>query len=191
MKTWRDLNPEWGYELWDNRRLAEHPFDLRRQIDKSPRFAGKADIMRYEILHTYGGFFIDADSECVLPLPDALLDNAAFACYENEQVTGGLIANGYLGACPGNVLMRLLMQRITEADIGTRKPWEETGPGLLTRTVAELRYTGLRVYPAKMFIPVHHTGRTAEGDCPTYANQFWGTTHGYHRAWKKPHGKVQ
>jgi len=191
MKTWRDLNPGWDYQLWDNRRLAEHPFALRDQIEASPRFAGKADIMRYEILHTFGGFFIDADSECVLPLPDDLLANDSFACYENERVTGDLIANGYLGAGPGNRLMEALMDRIRIKEIGKVKPWRETGPGFLTETVADLTYTDLRVYPAKMFIPVHHTGRAAEGDCPTYARQYWGTTHGYHRAWKKPHGTIQ
>ena len=40
--------------------------------------AGKADILRYELLYEHGGFFIDADSECINPLDDFLTDNKAF-----------------------------------------------------------------------------------------------------------------
>jgi hypothetical protein len=40
-------------------------------------------------------------------------------------------------------------------------------------------YAGLHVYPSRTFIPTHHSGAPAPGDGPTYAKQYWGSTHGY------------
>lgn len=55
---------------------------------------GVADMMRQEILYSEGGIVIDADSLCMQPLDEALLDCEAFACWESDMVRPGLIAAG-------------------------------------------------------------------------------------------------
>ena len=65
MKTWEDMNPGWVYKLWTDDNLPK--LICQEQFDKMKGLHGKADILRYELLYKYGGFYIDADSECVLP----------------------------------------------------------------------------------------------------------------------------
>ena len=58
--------------------------------------------MRYEILFNEGGIALDADSLCLRPLEDWLLEPAAFAAWEHEHIRQGLITVGAMRAEPGN-----------------------------------------------------------------------------------------
>jgi len=62
---------------------------------------GVADIMRYEILFNEGGIALDADSLCLRPLEDWVLEPAAFAAWEHEHIRPGLIAAAALVAAKG------------------------------------------------------------------------------------------
>lgn len=178
MRTWREMNPTFQYELWDNARCETFDFVNAKKIEESPEFAGKADIMRYEILERFGGIFIDADAECIRPLDAELLQHENFACYENEAARPGLIANGYLGATPNSELMQLLIDGLENRDVRTLRAWLTTGPMYLTQM--NMIYPGsLHVFPSHYFIPQHYSGMEYRGDGPIYAKQYWGSTVGY------------
>src|SRR4051812_40239987 len=98
MNAWRDRHPTWRYELWDDARCAAFPFEHRDKIAEATEYAGKVDIMRYEVLWREGGVYIDADIECVCPLDDELLTPDSFAISEHDQLTPGRIGNCVLGA---------------------------------------------------------------------------------------------
>jgi mannosyltransferase OCH1-like enzyme len=177
MRTWQQKNPDWDYCLWTEETLPK----LRNQeaYEATPEWSGKADIIRYELLFDYGGFFIDADSRCLRPLPDDLLDNECFAVWENEELRKGLISNGYLASVPGCLLMKALIDQIGKLDSGILQkylPWKITGPVLLTNMVQALNYTGLRIYPSWYFIPRHHTGFLSPRADESYADQYWLST---------------
>jgi predicted SAM-dependent methyltransferase len=189
METWLQQHSDWQYMLWmnelwmneiDSSFVGERAFKPRTwinqaQIDAMPEWNGKADIMRYEILKTYGGIVIDADSECVRPLDDRFLEDTAFACWENESIRFGLIATGYVGSVPNNPLIDACIKRIASVPLKGRA-WECVGPKMFTEVA---RTFPLRVHPARTFIPTHHTGTEAPGSYPIYAKQYWGSTHGY------------
>jgi mannosyltransferase OCH1-like enzyme len=63
-KDYVNNNPEWEYKLWTENNigglLSEFPV-LRRIFDAEKEYYGKADILRYAILYTHGGVYIDAD----------------------------------------------------------------------------------------------------------------------------------
>lgn len=172
MNTWRDMHPDWDYIVW----RYEYGWKNQNKIDAMHEFNGKSDIMRYEILEEHGGVLVDADSECIKPLNDSFLNHEAFACWENEEAAPGLIATGYVGAVKGSSLMRDCINAIKTASM-TEAAWICVGPRLFTRVATT--HQELFVYPARTFIPVHHTGALAPGDATIYANQYWGSTHGY------------
>lgn len=176
MATWKTLNPTFRYELWDDARCSSFGFKNAAKIAEQPEWAGKADLMRYEILERHGGVYIDADSECVLPLTDEMLDHDSFACWENETIRRGLISNGYLGAVQGNRLMQSLITDAATRNMAKARAWLTVGPMFLTQMVARLRYTDLHVYPSHYFIPRHYSGMEYHGDGPIYAKQGWGST---------------
>ena len=181
MKTWQDMNPDWEYMLWTDDNLPQ--IANRVQFDAMKELAGKADILRYELLQEHGGFFIDADSICTKPLDDFFVENDSFCCWENEYIRTGLMCNGYLAACKGNQLMGHLQARISmiPKEVLESAPkltaWQITGPGLLTDTVKKTQYSKLRIYPSHYFLPRHYSGLETEfKNEPSYSEQYWGST---------------
>lgn len=198
MKKWEDMNPEWEYWLWTEKEVKEyfptlenqkHYDDLEHLYDNLKNktqnirphhyLAGRSDLVRYEILAEYGGFFIDADADCIKPLDDFLCDNDCFSVYENENVRGDLIANGYLASCEDNYLMKMLIKSLKKKKtIIDNEPWINTGPLFLTNEVKKTHYKKIKVYPSYYFIPTHYTGECYNGYDKEhiYANQLWCST---------------
>ena len=177
IKTWQELNPTWEHRLWTEENMPESW--IKPHFDACPSLAGKADILRYQLLHMHGGFFIDADAECIRPLDDDLTDNEAFCCWENEQIRAGLMSNGYLASIPKNPFLLEMLNAIgqrTDMNYHPMQTWMITGPLLLTNVVSGMRYEGMKVYPSHYFIPKHYTGLEYTGDGKIYAKQYWGTT---------------
>lgn len=194
MDTWKNLNPGWQYMFWNEAALQQYfPNGLQnqKQYNEMDELCGKCDIARVEILNTYGGFFIDADSICLRPLDDYLLVNNSFSCYENEFERGNLVACGYLACMPDNDLMQLLMEGISHLNIrqildvpdrspwdNTHRAWQLTGSGLLTSTIFKNKYTSISIYPSYYFIPDHYSGTRYRGLGKSYGSQLWGSTIG-------------
>lgn len=177
MDSWKEKNPSWQYMLWADENLP--PMINKRQFDAYTPLNGKADILRYEVLKQYGGFFIDADSECIKPLEDFLLDNDSFACYESEIHRPWLIANGYLAGVPNCKLFDLLIKEISGMDpflMNLYASWILTGPVLLTSIVKRFNYSKLKVYPSHYFIPSHFCGGNYSENDHVFCRQYWGTT---------------
>ena len=107
MDTFRDKHPEFQYVVWTEAEIAARGFVLENTeaFDRmGDSWAGKADILRWEILWRYGGIYQDADSICLEPFDEELLGKAAFAAYENEAERPGLISVGTMGFPPGHPL---------------------------------------------------------------------------------------
>lgn len=172
MASWADLNPAWEYKLWDNAAKWEN----QALIDAIPELHGKTDIMRYELLWREGGVYVDADSDCILPLEDFLLEPPAWASWENAAVRPGIVANGYLGARPHHPLFGALLDRCRAA--ASRQPvWKTIGSGLVSD---EVRYhSDVHLWPSTMWCPRHFTDASDSVPAPIFAQQYWGSTLGY------------
>lgn len=179
MDTWRAFHPDWDFQLWGNAELNGLPWVNRRHMTEmyGKELNGVADMMRWEILHANGGIVVDADSICLRPLDDHLLECEAFACWENEIVRPGLIAAGYFGCEAGNPFVKQIIQDISaEASVTHEMAWKTVGPLRLTQCHRKYGYSKLRIYPSHYFIPQHFSGATYDGSDPVYAHQLWGST---------------
>jgi mannosyltransferase OCH1-like enzyme len=177
--TWRKANPTWEVKIWGNAELLGRKWINHRHMSvmAEGELNGVADMMRYEILHSHGGFAIDADSICVRALEDWLLEPAVFSCWENEICRPGLLASGYLAAEPGNALLERVIADIkAEETVADRPAWQSTGPLRLTETWRQSRYPDLTVYPSHYFIPEHYGGVKYTGSGPVFATQLWAGT---------------
>jgi hypothetical protein len=167
--------------LWDEERVRkEFPHGLQTQAlyDKHEQWSAKADLLRYEILLRFGGVYVDADTICLRPLPDFLLQHDIFSCYDNEIECPGLIANAFLGACPGNAflcdLVKFLATREPQA-LANQQAWIATGPVLFTERVKTTRYRNICVFPSFFFIPRHSVGAAYTGPFLPLADHLWGS----------------
>lgn len=181
IQTWIDKNPEYEVRVWGNGAISrdwQNFKQLYEMLDKKD-YAGVADVMRYEILHKVGGVYIDADSICLKPLEDWLLDCDAFACWEQEIVRNNLIANGFLGSVPNSEAMRLCIEEVATKDCTVDKlAWQITGPVLMSDVFFK-RQANLTVYPSHFFLPKHHTGYETKVTGHRFADHWWGSEVGY------------
>lgn len=182
MDTWMNKNPEFEYILWNEAEFEKRGiiFECQSKIDSIEEICGKVDIMRLEILYKYGGIYIDADSICIQPFDEYLMNFDAFASYENEQMRPTLVATGTMGFPKGHLLCRAAIDYILQHPVSFRetgnRAWMNVGPGLLTRMLSSNLYPEFKVLPSYTFLPIHYTGVKYEGHERVYAYQEWGST---------------
>ncbi len=137
IRMWIGHHPEWTVKFWTDRdrhlpcsgmkkestrRLNFHL--LKKEYADSTNWGEKSDILRYEILFSEGGIYVDHDANCLRSF-DHLADSFdLFCCLEaphpplaGEQLTCG---NGVIGAAPGHPVIAKTMENIAER-------WERVG----------------------------------------------------------------
>lgn len=178
MESWRKLNPDWEYRLYDNAFVSGRRFRNQPLIDeylKRAEYAGAADLIRYELLDEFGGLIAEADSLCEKPVAPLFETGRLFTVYENEFVRGELVSP-ILAATPGHPFVRALsdeLGKLRPEDL--LEPWRSTGNLFVARMIRSLA-PEITIFPSYYFIPEHYTGETYTGDGPVYARQLFGTT---------------
>lgn len=130
IETWCKRHPSWDIRLWGNDDLSGGQWINGAHMSEmyGRELNGVADMMRWEILHAHGGIVIDADSVCLRPLDDELLDCPAFACWESEISRPGLIAAGYFGCEPNNPFVgRIIRDIAAEPSVVHDRAWKTVG----------------------------------------------------------------
>jgi len=205
MDTWKEKHEPEGFEYirWTEEEIMKRGFvsQLTDRINSMEEINGKADIIRWELLYEYGGFFVDADAFCIEPVTYLVDKYEAFAGFENEKVrsagwapsadyddvlarTHPLIATGTMAFPPKHELPRLAIEWIKNNEISVRKTgrraWRTVGPGLLTRLYWQQKWKDITILPSHYFLPIHVSGTEYKGHEKIYANQEWGSTkHSY------------
>jgi inositol phosphorylceramide mannosyltransferase catalytic subunit len=173
--SWLQLHPGWEYKLWnlDNLDFLPQRMDL---VKSAPNYAQMADVLRYEILHRHGGIYMDTDFECLRSIEPILEGVQNFACSED----GRSISNGFIGASPGSVYMQRCIAALPEK-VGLAPPSQETGPGLLTRTLLGGGLAGdFTLFPRAWFYPYNwnELDRAGEDFPDAYAIHRWAHSWG-------------
>lgn len=181
METWREMNEDMLYYLWDERKIANFGLKNRATYDyymEKGLYAGAADVARVEILERYGGVYTDADSIALQPIEhEWFMQLDFFVGYEYDQ----RFANGVIGAKAGHPILQDYIKRIGESKI-LLPPQYTIGGTLLTSCVDHYRALhpvesmSLGLLHANNFYPKwKHRGEIKE---KIYSRQMWGTTKG-------------
>lgn len=136
--TWRVHHPDREVVQWDDSNVSDL-FPLHNQdiYDRAPEIAPnnvgqlRADVLRYEILWRFGGWYVDADFRCLQPLTPHVEGVDCFATFEKQDVW---VANGLMGSTPEHAFIGRLIEGL--ADSVSRhpgaRPARTTGPRYLT-----------------------------------------------------------
>lgn len=185
MNTWRTLHPDWNYWVFtdemyqDTRFINQHLMDHYYQAGK---FNGVADLIRYELLLTYGGFLPPADAVCKNPV-DELLVSPSDHCYtvfENEQHRPGLVSPIY-AANPENKFVQTIVETLSslKATDLHPSPWRSTG-NMFLKEMIKTHDPAITIWPSHYFIPNHFDPAipSYNGTDKIFADQMWGSTSG-------------
>ena len=139
------LHPDWQHRLWtdaDNHNFiaTQHAWFLPT-YDSYKHEIERVDAVRYFILYTHGGVYIDLDMECLKPI-DALLNDRqvpVFSLLAAPTPQDAVIGNAFMAAPAKHPLFALLTRHLPEVrsrDITHSDIFNNTGPDMLTRFLA-------------------------------------------------------
>lgn len=164
VKKWRELMPDWEIRVWTNDHINTHHFpqeviDLLHTVEKG---AQKADIMRYFIMETCGGIYLDSDITPHRSL-ESLITHAPGAevilCHD-LPLTWKYIINAFFAAVPNHPLFKLCTELVVKATMNTHDLHMHTGPRLLGEAVSRLRGHKMILLPLEYFYRnLHYNGR--------------------------------
>jgi mannosyltransferase OCH1-like enzyme len=161
-QSWLGHNPEWELHFWTDENLPEA---LRRPevYDRSRTPWERADILRLEVVHRFGGVHVDADFECLRPI-DSLLEGVDFFIGYRKP---GRVNGALFGAVAGHPILVEALDAIPARDErGYDK--DATGPRFLDAQLADR--AGVTYFEPAIFYPrtpdeldrayaVHHKAR--------------------------------
>jgi len=130
--TWLSLHPGWRMIEWSDTTIPE----LKNfwAYNQSKSLAGKANVVRYEILLRYGGIYVDTDFECLKNLSPLIEDVDCFVAWQRA----GLANNAIIGASPGHPFIKDLVDSLEKnmRSLGENgRSITESGPYYLTRVL--------------------------------------------------------
>jgi len=178
---WRRLHPDWLTYLWTEKNVPvpRHDRLYRRAKDYVPTDAVEqfqADILRYELLYDFGGFYADVDTRPLRPIGEALAGREVFAAAEDRNWVG----NTYLGSVPGHPIFADLIGGLAAnvRRLKGKRPNHLSGPRYLTPI---WRAHGGYVAPTEQWYPYSYT-HVKNGNVPSdydtnvYAVHEWHHT---------------
>jgi mannosyltransferase OCH1-like enzyme len=126
----RDLHPDWELRTWDD----SGGLDWLRcpsEFSSAKTWAGKSDVLRYELLYEFGGVYVDTDVEPLRPFDELLEDDRPFIGWED----GNLLCPTVMGAPPKHPAIWKLLQELPRwfHKYERMPPNRQTGPYFVTR----------------------------------------------------------
>lgn len=137
----RAHHPGFEYRLWtdeDNLALIRTSYSwFLPTYDAYKHEIERVDAVRYFILYSYGGIYIDLDMECLKPLDDLLSGNEIYFSLEaGPAIDNQVVSNAFMASEPGNGFFHHVMTHLEgfrTSDITFRDVFNNTGPDMLTR----------------------------------------------------------
>jgi mannosyltransferase OCH1-like enzyme len=150
--SWAAVHPDWTVKVWGDNDfgwLANQDLYDRAGSHTSSVGQFRSDVARLEILHRFGGVYVDCDFEALQPIDD-LCDVPAFAAWEADGVW---VNNALMGSVPGHPLWSELIAALPgNVDrCAGKRPNVMTGPQFITPHIVERPDVAL--YPSAWFYP--------------------------------------
>lgn len=159
---WKAMHPDWTVLLWDEQKVAEFGLANKWMYENMKNPSAKSDVVRYEVVYSYGGVYVDTDF-----LPCKNLDKLLYldlfcgivGSYDGTLKNGETaLAPSIFGASQGNGILEKIIIKIGQQKTVPRTIPEImtiTGPEMFSREVlAELPNRPLTVaFPPPYFYP--------------------------------------
>lgn len=162
MLLWRAHHPTWRFEFWTEVELSAFDMVNRELYETAEHYClpgrleqFRADIARYEILHEFGGVYVDADFECLRPIDD-LPQDGAWLPWEKD---GTWLSNGIIGAEPGHPFIGEIREALTPHALGMVRregpvaTARLSGPQFITKLWRQRERFDVTTLPERLFFP--------------------------------------
>jgi mannosyltransferase OCH1-like enzyme len=176
VETWKQHLPGWNIVLWNS---IPDALPFAQELLAKKRYAFASDYMRFYVILTHGGIYLDADIEVVRPL-DPLLNNQQFLGYEEE----GRITSGVCGGVAGASFFKACLSAMDNHYRHSKLPL--LTPELCTQVAKTGHFPDLTLYPPHTFYPYNPYDKSRPVDQLMYADikPDTYTIHHWAKSWK-------
>lgn len=178
-QTWQKMHPDWTCILWDDAKVAKFGLHNLRAYCAATNYGERSDIVRYEVLHRFGGAYVDTDFECLQPF-DVLHHSCDFytGLYPNPGGGPVYILNGIIGSKPGHPILKRCIAGIktpVKKFNDSSAIMDRTGPSHLGRCITTAIKAGdaierTVVFPPTFFYPWSLVFRACKNRSETIRN---------------------
>jgi hypothetical protein len=169
----RELHPGWELRTWADP-LDPDEFESGRLFSECVSGAQLAGLVRLEIVHRYGGVYVDMDVEPLRSLEPLL----GYECFIGTE-DGRVLTDAVIGAVPGHPGIRACLDRAMAMPM-TAGPWA-TGPGVVTAVLSQR--SDVEVLPPRVFYPYSWTEPWRVGE--DFAAQGAVAVHRWNASWTR------
>ncbi|KAH7316804.1 nucleotide-diphospho-sugar transferase [Stachybotrys elegans] len=118
LKSCRDLHKDWKYEIWTDETADQFLAD--NYPDILPHYKGyhqniqRANVLRYALLHKFGGVYLDLDVSCLVALDSTSLLKLPFVS-PGAHPAG--VNNAFIAAQPGHPFLGSVLEAVPSHDM--------------------------------------------------------------------------
>lgn len=144
---WQRQLPSYEFMTWTDRHIPE--LVSAPVIMQADSMAKRADIARYEIMHSFGGTYLDCDFMPLNYFDFAAQDAELVICHESE-VPEINCSNGFYSIVKGHGMMRVAMEMVEQSNNNAAEVIAATGPGFFGRLIRTVKHKRM---PSRAFYP--------------------------------------
>jgi len=168
---WESKNKDFEVRIWDDNSSDSimqkyNKYDL---FKSAKNFGVKSDILRYAILHEFGGVYLDTDFICLSSQFCEIVESCSFFAgimLDKDPVVG----NGIIGASKQNKIILNCLEKCSDQThkhifCDATRTLYQTGPFLLTECIFSNLDNDIKIFPTKTFFPfpaIHRNITTRE-----------------------------
>lgn len=158
--TWKNLHPDWEYKLWTNADVEALEFENKKYYDQAENWGEKADILRLELLHQFGGLYVDVDQKCFKSF-DVLHHTCDFYVGIHQlslilrRHNKLRIANGVIAAVPGHPIIKHAVDQIKN-NRHHKQLLMRAGPDYFTKIAKEKFKVSEQLGNVDVFLPANY-----------------------------------
>ncbi|HVI51612.1 MAG TPA: glycosyltransferase [Candidatus Sulfotelmatobacter sp.] len=144
---WQRQLPSYEFITWTDRHIGE--LASAPLIMQADSMAKRADIARYEIMHKFGGTYLDCD---FMPLNyfDFSAEQAELVICHESEVPEVNCSNGFYSIVKGHPMMLVAMEMVEESNSTAKEVIAATGPGFFGRLIRTVKHKRM---PSRSFYP--------------------------------------
>lgn len=180
INSWKNYNIKWKIRFWTNYDIIFYNFININKINDSCKYAQKADIMRYEIIHNFGGLYIDSDFECYKNI-DSLFNNYDFIVCNGDFdcINNYVLSNGLFASTKNNLITTELVNNINNIIINTNDINVESGPYYFGKIINN--FNSFKILNSRLFYPTTYyekQNNIIDSDIlkDSYGQHHWGNS---------------
>ena len=169
-ESWKEKNPDWEYRFWGKKDMDDfleaHFPEFISIYRNYPYNVQRWDAIRYLILYTLGGLYVDLDYECFESM-DVLLSGST-CCMGMEPTINSvvhnkklIVGNAMMASVPGHKYFEMIIDDMIEnrntifSEYGPTQIMQTTGPFFTTRVYEKLRRKSIvTLLPAGLVAPL-------------------------------------